>query len=158
MHILIFFWISHQAVFYETAVLFFWSNYKTFMVKVVARTPKFQSYEKTQCRLDTFFFKTIELEHCKRIEKVIRMILCLKHGQAAVERGFNINKNLLQVNMTEVSIVAQRIIYDTWLLKIYNHKLCQWQRGYFSRSEQPEVDMMRILMKEERIIFCHSKF
>ena len=82
------------------------------MVKVVARTPKIQSYEKTQCRLDTFFFKTIELEHCKRIEKVIRMILCLKHGQAAVERGFNINKNLLQVNMTEVSIVAQRIIYD----------------------------------------------
>ena len=43
---------------------------------------------------------------------MIKMILCLKHRQATVERGFNINKNLLQVNMTEASIVAQRIIYD----------------------------------------------
>ena len=55
------------------------------MLEVVARTQEFQSYEKTQCRLDTFFFKTIGLEHYKRIEKVIKMILCLNHGQAAVE-------------------------------------------------------------------------
>ena len=33
------------------------------MLEVVARTPEFQSYEKTQCRLDTFSFKTIGLEH-----------------------------------------------------------------------------------------------
>ena len=40
------------------------------------------------------------------------MILCLNHGQAAVERAFSVKKNLLQVNMTEASIVAQHMIYD----------------------------------------------
>ena len=40
------------------------------------------------------------------------MILCLNHGQAAVERGFSVDKNLLQVNMTEASIVAKHMIYD----------------------------------------------
>ena len=40
------------------------------------------------------------------------MILCLNQGQAAFEQGFSINKNLLQVNMTEASIVAQCMIYD----------------------------------------------
>ena len=34
-------------------------DYKKFMLEVVARTPEFQSYEKTQCCFDTFFFKTI---------------------------------------------------------------------------------------------------
>ena len=48
------------------------------MQEVVTRTPEF-------CQGDTFFFKTIGLEHYKRIEKVIKMILCLNHGQAAVE-------------------------------------------------------------------------
>ena len=60
-------------------------EYKKFILKVVAGTPEFHSCEKIQCRLDTFFFKTIGLEHYKRIEKVIKMILCLNHGQAAVE-------------------------------------------------------------------------
>ena len=87
------------------------------MLEVVARNLEFQSYEKTQCRVDTFFFKTIGLEYYKRIEKVIKMILCLNHGQAAVERGFSVNKNLLQVNMTEASIVPQRMIYDHMISK-----------------------------------------
>ena len=80
------------------------------MQEVVTRTPEF-------CQLDTFFLKTIGLEHYKRIEKLIKMILCLNHGQAAVERGFSVNKNLLQVNITEASVVAQRIIYDHMISK-----------------------------------------
>ena len=59
-------------------------EYNRFIMEVAAGTPEFQSYEKTQCRLDTLFFKTIGLEHYKRIEKVMKMILCLNHGQAAV--------------------------------------------------------------------------
>ena len=110
----------HQRVCDETIL-----EYKKFMLEVVARNLEFQSYEKTQCRVDTFFFKTIGLEYYKRIEKVIKMILCLNHEQAAVERGFSINKNLLQVNMTEGFIVPQRMIYDHMVSKIYNHKLCQ---------------------------------
>ena len=81
-------------------------EYRRFMLEVVARTPEFQSYEKSTVDLIHFFFKTIGLQHYRRIEKVIQMILCLNHGQAAAEQGFSVSKNLLQVNVTEASIVA----------------------------------------------------
>ena len=66
-------------------------EYKKFRLEVVARTSDFQSYEKTQCRLDKFFFKTIGLKHYKKNEKVIKIILCLNHGQAIVEQGFRVS-------------------------------------------------------------------
>lgn len=40
------------------------------------------------------------------------MLLTLSHGQASVERGFSVNKDLSTVNMHEKTIVAQRRIYD----------------------------------------------
>ena len=46
------------------------------MQEVVARTPEFQSYKKAQFQRDTFFFKTIGLEHYERVEKV-KKIHCL---------------------------------------------------------------------------------
>ena len=51
----------------------------------------------------------------------MKMILCLKHGQADIERGFSINKNLLKDNMEEVtkellkSVKSARILYDEYL-------------------------------------------
>ena len=36
----------------------------------------------------------------------MKMILCLKHGQADIERGFSINKNLLKDNMKEASLIV----------------------------------------------------
>jgi len=44
--------------------------------------------------------------------KVVRMVLTLSHGQASVESGFSINKELLTENMEEETIVAQRIVFD----------------------------------------------
>ena len=34
------------------------------------------------------------------------------HGQASVERGFNINKEMLVENMKELSLVRLRMVYD----------------------------------------------
>ena len=42
----------------------------------------------------------------------IKMILTLSHGQAAIERGFSVNKNLSSTNMLQKTIVAQRIVCD----------------------------------------------
>lgn len=39
-------------------------------------------------------------------------VLLLSHGQASVERGFSVNKELLQVNMQGRGIVAQGSICD----------------------------------------------
>ena len=36
----------------------------------------------------------------------------MSHGQAAVERGFNLNQSLLRCDMKEMSIVSQRRIKD----------------------------------------------
>ena len=43
------------------------------------------------------------------------MILTLSHGQAALERSVSINKSIVEVNMTEESIVAGKTIKDHML-------------------------------------------
>ena len=40
------------------------------------------------------------------------MIFTLSHGQASVERGFSVNKELLVENLMEESIKSQRMGYD----------------------------------------------
>lgn len=41
-----------------------------------------------------------------------KLALVLSHGQASVERGFSINKELIVENPKELSLVAQRLIVD----------------------------------------------
>ena len=36
----------------------------------------------------------------------------LSHGQAGVECGFSINKELMEYNFKERSVISQRVIYD----------------------------------------------
>ena len=43
---------------------------------------------------------------------MIDRILVLQHGQASIERGFSVNKEAMEINQLEESLVAQRIIYD----------------------------------------------
>ena len=38
--------------------------------------------------------------------------MVLSHGNAAVEGGFSINKELLNDNMLEETVVAQRVVFD----------------------------------------------
>ena len=40
------------------------------------------------------------------------MILVLSHGQASVERGFSINRQIEEVSLQHKSIEAQRVICD----------------------------------------------
>lgn len=47
-----------------------------------------------------------------RLWSVVRMLLLLSHGQASVERGFSVNRQLEVVNLQEGTYVAQRIICD----------------------------------------------
>ena len=37
----------------------------------------------------------------------------LSHGQSDVERGFSVNKKILQDNLQEKSYISGRLIYDT---------------------------------------------
>ena len=43
---------------------------------------------------------------------IVRQVLILSHGNARVESGCSINKSLLQENMKNESLVAQRTVFD----------------------------------------------
>jgi len=67
----------------------------------------------TQERLDVFY---AEIMHgnskFKSCWKVFKLVFTLSRGQASVERGFSINKELLTDNLEEVSLISQRMVYD----------------------------------------------
>ena len=44
---------------------------------------------------------------------ICKLVFILSHGQSNIERGFSVNKEVLDDNMTEKSIVSQRLVYDT---------------------------------------------
>ena len=52
------------------------------------------------------------LSDCPKLSKVIKMILVLFHGQGCVERGFNVNKDVLQPNLEGMLLINHRMIYD----------------------------------------------
>lgn len=43
---------------------------------------------------------------------VFKFVFTLSHGQASVERGFSVNKELLVENLQCQSLVSQRMVYD----------------------------------------------
>ncbi|KAH9367337.1 hypothetical protein HPB48_017141 [Haemaphysalis longicornis] len=44
--------------------------------------------------------------------KVIRLLLVLSHGQATVERGFSVNRQVSVENFKDISYLSQRIVCD----------------------------------------------
>ena len=64
-------------------------------------------------RLDQFLYLHLSSTRaCENLRVVVKKVLLLSHGQASVERGFSVNKNLLSVNMEAKSIIFRRIIVD----------------------------------------------
>jgi len=47
-----------------------------------------------------------------KLQNVVRMLLVLSQGQAAVERGFSINKQAEEVHLQAETFVTRRIICD----------------------------------------------
>ena len=48
----------------------------------------------------------------KELWHVSKLIFVLSHGQNFIKGGFSINKQLMDTNMKEKSLVTQRIVYD----------------------------------------------
>jgi len=48
-----------------------------------------------------------------KLWEVFQIIVTLSHDQAAFERGFSINNELMVENMKEESLTASRFVYDT---------------------------------------------
>lgn len=64
-------------------------------------------------RLDTFFHNEVgQRDNCSELWVVMKHVFILSHGNACVESGFSINKELLVENLHESSLIAQRQVYD----------------------------------------------
>ena len=46
------------------------------------------------------------------IQSLVKLVSVLSHGQASVERGFNINKSVHKINISEDSVIARKLIID----------------------------------------------
>ena len=64
--------------------------------------------------MDLFLWEFVlrKEDEFKNFWKICIFIFTLSHGQSQVERGFNINKNTLQENLQEKSLIGRRLIYD----------------------------------------------
>ena len=89
-------------------------EYLKFMSSVaVSDKEKFLSLDQAKDRLVSFFGSLMQANaDLFNLWKVCRIIFVLSHGQADVERGFNINGELLVENMKELSLISQRIVCD----------------------------------------------
>ncbi|KAJ8017605.1 hypothetical protein HOLleu_44872 [Holothuria leucospilota] len=72
----------------------------------------FAAFSRETDRLDTFYYKLEGQTSYSRLWAVVKMMLSLSHGQADVERGFSVNKELTVENQKENSLNARRLISD----------------------------------------------
>ena len=74
---------------------------------------EFRKYDMYHTRLDVFLGKFINgQKKYEHLWNVCKFVFVLSHGQSNIERGFNVNKEMLEVNLGEKSLYSQRIIYD----------------------------------------------
>ena len=90
-------------------------QYKDFMAVVVhGHADVFRTFNHKTTRLDTFLYPFLggDKSKYKLLWKVSLFIMTLSHGQATIERGFNVNKEVLVENLAKESIRSQRLVYD----------------------------------------------
>ena len=72
---------------------------------------KFKNFDFRKDRLDVFFGDHLSKRH-EELWEVFKVVCTLSHGQSFTERGFSVNKEVIDHNMTKKSITSQRTVYD----------------------------------------------
>ena len=91
------------------------SEYREFLSNAVRRNKEeFNEFDYHTTQLDNFLSGYVGAESKKyqHMWKVAIFIFTLSHGQATIERGFNINKEFLIENLEELSLKSLRIVHD----------------------------------------------
>ena len=60
--------------------------------------------------LDYYYFRICNLDNVSALKKVLKIVLTLSHGQAEVERGFSLNKEVTVENLLGGNLVARRLL------------------------------------------------
>ena len=87
----------------------------------------FLKFDYKKDRLDEFILPFLmRLSDSKELCTVCKVIFVLSHDQNFTERGFSINKEVVDDNMKEKSLISQRIVYDT-IHSCYDGKVLDFQ-------------------------------
>ena len=84
-------------------------------VTVASNNSTFASFDpnETNARVDELLHKFMaNNQHYRSVWRVVSDLLLLSHGQASVERGFSVNRQIEVENLHEESVVAQRLVCD----------------------------------------------
>lgn len=85
-------------------------DFKEFLTNI--NVTEFANFSSQKDRLDHFLFEQMYKKGYLKVWEIIRMLLLLSHGQASVERGFSVNKQIEVDNLKEETYVSLRLIYD----------------------------------------------
>ena len=90
------------------------SEYMQFPDTIVKKNKEsFMNYDIDNDHLDEFFMKYLEGTHrFANVSEIVKFVLTLSHGQAAVERGFSINDHVLADNLQEDNLIAKCFVID----------------------------------------------
>ncbi|KAK9976857.1 hypothetical protein ABG768_018678 [Culter alburnus] len=83
----------------------------TSFLSVESREEEFVSFQPLSQRLDVFLHSKLCTSHPDLL-KFCQSVLLLSHGQATVERGFSVNKEVETCNLLDESLEALRLICD----------------------------------------------
>ena len=90
-----------------------YSEYLDTVAKVKMQYREFDLYD-VSSRLDSLLSEDMGRQpQYSTFWSTVKNLLLLSHGQASVERGFSINKEIEVENLAEESVVAQRVMCET---------------------------------------------
>lgn len=74
---------------------------------------KLRQYDKSVDRLDEFYPDLLKFSSSySELWTIVKLLLVLSHGQATVERGFSVNRQVCVENLKDLSYVSQRVVCD----------------------------------------------
>ena len=91
------------------------SKYKVFLVQMKQdHAVDFRDFTPDSRRLDTFLGNYMQ-DHIQfaKLWDIFKMLLTILHGQASVERGYSVNKDMLIENLHEKTGVALHTVHDS---------------------------------------------
>nr|XP_033499290.1 uncharacterized protein LOC117267472 [Epinephelus lanceolatus] len=83
----------------------------TSLLSVEGRDEEFVYFQPMKQRLDVFLHSKLSTSHPELL-RFCQSVLLLSHGQATVERGFSVNKEVETCNLLDESLEALRLICD----------------------------------------------
>ena len=88
--------------------------FRQVIIEVPSSSPsEFNDYDPNNDRLDSFLYLHMgQKRSYQSLWKVVADLLILSRGQASVERGFPVNKQLEVENLQEWSFISQRLAQD----------------------------------------------